>query len=96
MSNPCPSCNSGELKRIFSRRAGRSFWKCTCGMAFADIAGLPAEKPLRGKPNPSIRCPDCEAPMVECHGTANGNFYSCSAYPKCRGTLEIGEQGGMK
>ncbi|GEM_PF-5515696 len=87
----CLSCG-GALKRVFSRRAGTHFWMCAgCGRAFADEGGQPAAMPLRGDPDPAVLCPVCGSAMCLVWGARNGNFWSCSRHPHCKGTREIEE-----
>lgn len=73
--------------RRWSSRLGRWIWICECGKAFFENSdGSPFALPLRGDPNPNIACPECQAPMALVCGSRNGDFYSCSRYPSCRGT----------
>ncbi|WP_366799472.1 topoisomerase DNA-binding C4 zinc finger domain-containing protein [Thiobacillus sp.] len=48
--------------------------------------------------DPKIVCPECRAPMALVCGSRNGDFYSCSRYPVCRGTRPAvaGNDGGTK
>jgi hypothetical protein len=85
--SPTDSCSRS---RRWSARLSRWIWVCECGRAFTEnsdgsISGLP----LRGDVDPRVTCPDCRAPMVLVCGSRNGNFYSCSRYPACRGTRPV-------
>ncbi len=83
---PGPDC---KTKRVWSRKASRFFWFCECGRAFADADGQQIAAPLRSDPDPTIECPTCKSPMVRVTGAANGDFYSCSRWPRCQATREI-------
>lgn len=56
----------------------------------------PTFSPTRPAPTPAIEptCPRCGAAMVlrtaKRGGNAGGQFWGCSAYPKCRGVVEAG------
>ena len=86
---PSDSC---PRSRRWSSRLCRWIWICDCGKAFFENSdGAIAESPLRGEADPEVVCPKCLAPMVLVSGSRNGNFYSCSRYPACRGTRPVDE-----
>lgn len=92
-SHDCPR------ERRWSAKRGGWLWLCECGRAFPeDVPGVPGATPLRGEPNPSIRCPLCQSPkgMVLVQGGRNGPFHSCDRYPKCKGTRPIQSQETKK
>ena len=88
----CPKCGAALVKR---KGKNGNFWGCSaypnCRTTFEDANGKPdfdgkvrAEQLIKaGAP----RCPTCGAPLVKRKGK-NGDFWGCSAYPKCRTTFE--------
>ena len=80
-----------------SLRTGRfgPFFSCAKCRAVANLRGeakkrAEAESPApeRAKPIPTdVACPECGAPMLLRMGKT-GRFLGCSAYPKCRKTME--------
>ena len=88
----CPKCGSALVKRTSQ---GRNFWGCAnypeCKTAFDDADGKPdfdgkiraARLIKEGAPT----CPECGSALVKRKGK-NGEFWGCSAYPKCRTTFD--------
>ena len=87
----CPRCGSALVKR--NGKDGE-FWSCTnypkCKAAFEDDEGKPD---LEGKirsarllKEGAPKCPKCGSALVKRNGK-NGEFWGCSAYPKCRTTF---------
>lgn len=88
----CPNCGSALTKR--KGKNGEFFWGCTnypeCKTAFDDDNGKPdfdkknfSERLLKeGAP----KCPNCGSALVKRKGK-NGEFWGCSAYPKCKTTF---------
>lgn len=91
-SHDCPR------ERRWSAKRGGWLWVCACKRAFPeDVPGVPGSIPLRGDEDPSVLCPLCSSPMVPVRGTRNGDFWSCSRYPKyCKGTRPIQSQETKK
>lgn len=86
-----PKCDTPSTacarSRRWSARLSRWIWACDCGRAFSENTdGTPSFIPLRGDPDPHIGCPICNAPMSLISGSRNGDFWSCSMYPACKGT----------
>lgn len=80
---PRPDC---PRERRWSSRRGGWLWVCACGRAYPENTdGTPSSVPLRGDPDPTVTCPLCGAPMVPVCGSRNGDFWSCSRYPRCKG-----------
>lgn len=87
----CPSCGSALVKR---NGKNGEFWSCTnypqCKTAFEDDNGKPdfdgkirsARLIEAGAP----KCPSCGSALVKRKGK-NGEFWGCTAYPKCRTTF---------
>ena len=87
----CPNCGSALVKR---NGKNGEFWSCTnypkCKTAFDDADGKPdfagkirtARLIKEGAPT----CPNCGSALVKRKGK-NGEFWGCSAYPKCRTTF---------
>lgn len=85
--NPSDSC---PRQRRWTAKLSRWMWTCPCGRAFLEGSdGTPSDIPLRGDPDPSVKCPSCKSPMCRVNGSRNGNFFSCSKYPTCRGTRPV-------
>lgn len=90
----CPACGA-ELKKCWSKKKEKDFWFCTapqesCGEVFQDDHGKPVlQKMRKGEPDPAMPCPACGKPMQKITGTKNGDFWSCSAYPTCKATIDI-------
>ena len=93
----CPKCR-GDLKRIQSKKNHKYYWICQsateiCNSIFLDRDGEPWL--LRfGEPDLTCPCPDCGAPMRLVQGGKYGDYYSCTEYPKCKGTLDFAPGGG--
>lgn len=96
----CPSCGD-RLKRIFSKRRQKYFWVCEgvrtdCVHWYNDSDGVPQLRPVaKSEPVPSIQCPECQSPMCLVTGAIAGDFYSCSRYPDCRGTIDTEVDGDL-
>ena len=88
----CPQCGSALVKRTTQ---GREFWGCAnypeCKTAFDDADGKPdfdgkfraARLIKEGAPT----CPNCGSALVK-RNSKNGEFWGCSAYPKCRTSFD--------
>lgn len=89
----CFSC--GEPMALRHGRFG-PFYSCSKCKAVANLRGeakkkAEAEAPVveRAKPiETDLKCPDCGAKMMMRMGKT-GRFLGCSAYPKCRKTMEV-------
>ncbi len=80
--------------RRWSARLSRWLWICECDRAFGENSdGSILELPLRGEADPGVLCPKCQASMVLVSGSRNGDFFSCSRYPACRGTHPVTSKG---
>lgn len=90
---PCPECGSELHKR---NGAKGPFWSCAsfpqCRYSAPDDNGKPGQRP---KSTDSVKCPECASPMVFRHkpGKKGYSFYGCSAYPKCKGTIQASADG---
>ena len=40
----------------------------------------------KAEPDPNVKCPQCEAPMILRTSRYGNRFHACSTYPKCKGT----------
>jgi len=92
-ANPAMKLSAYQRQKIVSWIDGRSF---------AEYSKLIASFPPLGKDQPPQRssaprkaynsatpaCPDCRRPMVRRVGP-HGQFWGCSRYPLCRGTIPI-------
>ena len=88
----CPKCGSALVKR---KGKNGEFWGCSnypeCKVAFDDVDGKPdfdgkfrsARLIASGAP----KCPTCGNALVKRKGK-NGEFWGCTAYPKCRTTFQ--------
>ena len=56
-----------------------------------DEDGKPTPKKINGETTDE-KCPKCGSPMVRKAGK-RGPFFACSAYPKCKTAMSIGEDG---
>jgi DNA topoisomerase-1 len=88
----CPACGR-PLRRKQGRRG--PFLYCSgypdCKQIF-DVAedGSPVPRPERRETEHA--CPKCGKPMILRQGP-RGPFLGCSAYPKCRSTLQVDDKG---
>ena len=88
----CPNCGSALVKR---KSKDRDFWGCAnypeCKAAFDDDGGKPDfDGKLRAArliKDGAPKCPKCGSALVKRNGK-NGEFWGCSAYPKCRTTFD--------
>ena len=88
----CPLCGSALVKR---KTQDRDFWGCTnypeCKTAFDDASGKPdfdrKIRAIRLIKEGAPKCPTCGSALVKRNGK-NGEFWGCSAYPKCRTTFD--------
>jgi len=82
-----------DRERRWNAKRGGWLWHCPCGRVFPETDGTPSSVPLRGDPDPyAALCPLCSSPMVHVRGTRNGDFWSCSRYPKCKGTRPFSQK----
>lgn len=94
----CPDC--GAPMQLRQSRTGR-FYGCTkypeCRGTMPYTAGSGEARAPREKKPPELtdkECPKCGEPMVV-RQSRRGQFYGCSTYPKCRGTMPLeGESAG--
>lgn len=92
-------CKCGtDLKRIQSKKNQKFYWVCqapeeVCNNIYSDADGRPLIID-RGEPQDDVRCPDCSSPMRLIQGGKYGDYWSCSAYPQCKGTLDVNPSGG--
>ncbi len=94
----CPKCQA-DLKRIVSKKGGRGYWLCqgpteACGGIYSGRCGEPLPL-VFGEPGPTCPCPDCGAPMRLVKGGRYGDYWSCTAYPTCKGSLDIRPDGAL-
>jgi DNA topoisomerase-1 len=100
----CPKCGREMIKR--SGRFG-DYLSCT-GYSVKDEKGEPSCKMIlnldkEGNPQPpkvaidtSVPCEKCGSPM-KLRMSKRGPWLSCSAFPKCRGTRQVGKlEGSVK
>ena len=88
----CPECKSkmilrdGKFGKFFACSA---YPKCKKTMQVG-----PGEKPIERKEAEKTEfvCPKCQSPMLK-KVSRRGPFLACSAYPKCRSTMNIGPDG---
>ncbi|RMF71396.1 MAG: type I DNA topoisomerase [Planctomycetota bacterium] len=60
---------------------------------FRELLARAGEKMEEARAQPSeYKCPLCDAPMVY-RWSRNGRFLSCTAYPDCKGTLNVNRDG---
>ena len=64
------------------------------GLAKSPLVLEPGEKPIERKEAEKTEfvCPKCQSPMLK-KVSRRGPFLACSAYPKCRSTMNIGPDG---
>ena len=89
----CPRCGSALVKR---KGKNGEFWSCTsypeCKAAFDDNKdGKPdfdgKARAARLIKDGAPTCPNCGSALVKRKGK-NGEFWGCSAYPKCRASFD--------
>ena len=88
----CPECGK-PLVYKFSR--AKRFLGCSGYPKCRFSAPVDREGKITEREEPEMtefKCPDCDAPMVIREGRY-GKFFACSAYPKCKKTMNIGEDG---
>ncbi len=95
----CPKCGD-TLKRIYSKRKEKHYWVCEnaeelCGAFYGDQDGKPVPLPSRGEPDNNVQCPECGAAMRRVSNGAHGDFWSCSGYPECKGSIDIQRDGSL-
>ncbi|MCC1496832.1 type I DNA topoisomerase [Alcanivorax sp. 1008] len=87
----CPSCQKGTLNLYPGRNGGPRAWICseklTCGAKFDDAGGKPNEKSEKKTIITEHQCPSCKKGMLVQRSGANGKFFSCNGYPKCKTTM---------
>lgn len=90
----CPGCEE-PLEHIFSKKKDQYYWHCDgCEVWYSEKAGQPVFQHVEhGEPDPNVKCPECQTPMKKLTGGATGDFYSCSRYPECKGTVDIADDG---
>jgi ssDNA-binding Zn-finger/Zn-ribbon topoisomerase 1 len=96
-THQCPKCH-GDLKQIVSKKNGKHYWVCQsaeeiCSSIFSDRDGAPLLLTF-GEPDPTCPCPECGQPMRMVRGGKFGDYWSCTAYPACDGTLDLNPHGG--
>ena len=93
-SEPCPNCG-GKISRKKGPKS--EFWGCSSYPTCKWTASVGPDGEIIPKKKSKItkhKCPKCEEPMAERSGR-NGMFLGCSAYPKCKSTANIDENGNM-
>ncbi|MCR5834628.1 MAG: DNA topoisomerase 3 [Selenomonadaceae bacterium] len=91
----CPNCGSALTKR---QGKNGDFWGCSaypkCKTTFEDDNGQPDfEGKLRAARQKILaeeskyKCPNCGSALIKRQGRS-GDFWGCSAYPKCKTTFE--------
>ncbi len=95
----CPKCHKHDLKRIVSKKNGKPYWLCqapteVCDAIFSERDGGPVLL-VFGDPDPTSPCPECNAPMRIVKGGQYGDYWSCTAYPKCKGSIDIMPDGAL-
>lgn len=94
----CPKCHH-DLKRIVSEKNGKPYWICQAPTEVCDRIYSERNGELLllifGDADPTCPCPDCEAPMRMVKGGQYGDYWSCTAYPKCKGTMDIMADGEL-
>lgn len=94
----CPKCGN-DLKRIYSKKKSKHYWVCIgpeelCDAIYSERNGEPVLL-VFGDPDPTCPCPECGAPMRMVKGGQYGDYWSCMAYPKCKGSLDIMPDGEL-
>lgn len=94
----CPTCQA-DLKRVVSKKNGKPYWLCqgpteACGGIYSERDGEPLPL-VFGDPDPTCPCPDCQAPMRLVKGGRYGDYWPCTAYPKCKGSIDIMPDGEL-
>lgn len=87
----CPKCGSVLVKR---KGKNGEFWGCSnypeCKMMFENDGGKPdfdgKLRTARLIKDGAPKCPNCGGALVKRKGK-NGEFWGCSAYPKCHATF---------
>ena len=87
----CLSCGKGVLNLFPGRAGGPRAWICseklTCGAKFDDAGGKPNPDSLKKTLTTEHECPGCKKGKLVQRDGANGKFFSCNAYPKCKTSL---------
>ena len=96
---PCPKCNKTMNKRVAMQgdNKGNEFWGCS---DFPNCKGTITIEPIVDAPESIIEqnddevlCPQCNDLMIKRKSKKGENygseFWGCSNYPKCRGTLAV-------
>ncbi len=83
----CEKCDSPMIKKVgkwgpYLACSGYPECKNTISL---DKNGNKKSK-VKAKPDPNVKCEKCESPMILRTSRYGNRFYSCSSYPKCRGT----------
>lgn len=88
----CPECG-GAMAVKFSSYG--MFLGCAKYPECKKILSIEGEEIVRAAAPESTeyKCDKCEAPMVIRTSRKGARFFACSAYPKCRNTWSIGEDG---
>jgi len=102
VAHPCPNCG-----KALSRRKGQYgfFWSCSgwpdCETKLPDNKGKPGER--KTPPSTGILCPKCDKELIRRQGVSKPkvkgqkgkpyDFYSCSGYPKCDASYQVGADG---
>ena len=93
-AHTCPDCGQALYRRP-GKKSGEWFWGCSgypgCTVTCSDDNG----KPGAAKKKPELSqysCKACGKALVQRSGP-KGEFFGCSAYPKCRQTYQLGQDG---
>jgi DNA topoisomerase I len=84
----CEKCGSPMLQkkgRFGPYLACSAYPECKSTVSI-DKDGNPKKKMPKAEPDPNVLCPLDEAPMILRTSRYGNRFYSCSKYPKCKGS----------
>lgn len=85
ISNTCPVCQAGLLKRKKGPKG--FFWGCSkwpdCNATFPDKSGKPDLAPPK-----EYDCPKCGKGKLRQRSGSKGKFWGCNNYPECKATFE--------
>lgn len=92
----CPKCSEGFLIKRKGKKGGKGdFWTCNrypeCKTAYPDKAGKPelttSKKAKIEIPKDAPTCPTCNKDKLVLRPGANGKFWGCTGFPKCKTTF---------
>lgn len=83
----CPSCNN-LLRRKKMKSKDVYFWGCSqypdCKVTMPDIKGIPGKPRINNTIKTDVKCNKCNNGFFVKRMGKYGEFYGCSAYPKCK------------